>query len=161
MRLRRQSHEIRFSTSVLLTLAVSMALYAFSSPAFAESCQLRESRDSILYSYLSATGVDARAKTLDAKKQRDVSEIKVIMYMTDWCPYCKKAREYLVSTGVNLIEYNIDKDRDRRQEMRNKSGSGAVPVIDIEGIIIRGYNLRAISAAIMSRRNSVEAGDVF
>lgn len=138
-----------------------MVLYVFSSPAFPESYQLQESRDSILYPDLSATGVDARAKTVDAKKQRDVSEIKVIMYMTDWCPYCKKAREYLVSTGVNLIEYNIDKNRDRRQEMRSKSGSRAVPVIDIEGIIIRGYNLRAINSAIMSRRNSIEAGDVF
>ncbi|MEC4676314.1 MAG: glutaredoxin domain-containing protein [Nitrospirota bacterium] len=138
-----------------------MALYVFSSPAFAESYQLLESRDRILYADLSATGVDARTTTVDAKKQRDVGEIKVIMYMTDWCPYCKKAREYLVSTGVNLIEYNIDKDSDRRQEMRIKSGSGAVPVIDIEGIIIRGYNLRAINSAIMSRRNSVKTGDVF
>ncbi len=53
------------------------------------------------------------------------------------------------SLGVDLVEYNIDKDRGRRDEMRQKIGGGtSVPVIDIEGTIIRGYNAEAIKAAL-------------
>jgi mycoredoxin len=52
------------------------------------------------------------------------------------------------SLGVDLVEYNIDRDRDRRDEMRQKSGGTGVPVIDIEGTIIRGYNPGAIQAAL-------------
>jgi len=59
--------------------------------------------------------------------------------MTSWCPYCVKAREYLRSLDVNLIEYNIERDKSKREEMLVKSGgSRGVPLIDVEGIIIRG-----------------------
>ena len=71
------------------------------------------------------------------------------MYMTDWCGYCKKAREYIRSLGADLVEYNIDKDKSKRDEMRQKTGGGSgVPVIDIEGTIIRGYNQGAIKASL-------------
>jgi len=52
------------------------------------------------------------------------------------------------SLGVDLVEYNIDKDSGRRDEMRRKSGGTGVPVIDIEGTIIRGYSASAIKAAL-------------
>ncbi len=75
------------------------------------------------------------------------------MYMTSWCPYCSKARNDLRSLDVNLIEYDIEKDRSKREEMLSKSsGSRGVPVIDIEGTIIRGYNSDAIRGAIEERR---------
>ncbi len=52
------------------------------------------------------------------------------------------------SLGVDVVEYNIDKDKDRRQELIKKVGRTAVPVIDIEGTIIPGYNPGAIVAAL-------------
>ncbi len=53
------------------------------------------------------------------------------------------------SLGVDFVEYNIDKDSGRREEMRRKIGGGrGVPVIDIEGTIIRGYDPEAIKAAL-------------
>jgi len=55
---------------------------------------------------------------------------------------------------VNLIEYNIEKDRGKRDEMLQKSsGSRGVPLIDIEGIIIRGYSQNAMKDAIEKRRS--------
>jgi glutaredoxin len=73
--------------------------------------------------------------------------------MTSWCGYCRKARAYIYSLGVNLIEYNIEKDVSKREEMLRKSGgSTGVPLIDVEGIIIRGYNPEAIKAAVEKRR---------
>jgi glutaredoxin len=52
------------------------------------------------------------------------------------------------SLGVDVVEYNIDKDKDKRDEMRRKSGGTGVPVIDIDGTIVRGFNPEAIKAAL-------------
>jgi len=88
------------------------------------------------------------------EEKRPYRDIHVIMYMTLWCPYCVKAREYLRSLDVNLIEYNIERDKSKREEMLSKSGgSSGVPLIDVEGIIIRGYSPDTIRAAIERRRS--------
>ncbi len=51
--------------------------------------------------------------------------------------------------GADLVEYDIEKDKDRKAEMVRKSGGGiSVPLIDIEGTIIRGFNQNAIRAAL-------------
>ncbi len=52
------------------------------------------------------------------------------------------------SLGVDLTEYNIDKDKSRRDELHQKVPGSGIPVIDIEGTIIRGYNPEAIKAAL-------------
>jgi glutaredoxin-like YruB-family protein len=87
-------------------------------------------------------------------KLKDLRDISVVLYMTDWCPYCRKAREYLISQGVSFTEYDIDKDKGKREEMRRRSGSTSIPVIDVEGTIIRGFAPEAISSAINSKRRS-------
>jgi len=88
------------------------------------------------------------------EERRPYRNIHVIMYMMVWCPYCVKAREYLRSLDVHLIEYNVERDKSKRDEMLSKSGgSTGVPFIDIEGIIIRGYNPGAIKAAVERRRS--------
>ena len=56
---------------------------------------------------------------------------------------------YVRSLGVNLVEYNIDTDREKKEEMKKKSGGATgVPLLDIEGQIIRGFNQGASKAAI-------------
>jgi glutaredoxin len=87
--------------------------------------------------------------------KRPYSSIKVIMYITSWCGYCRKAREYLQSLRVNLVEYDIERDPSKEKEMLSKSGgSKGVPLIDVEGIIIRGYSQSAIKDAVEKRRSS-------
>ena len=95
-----------------------------------------------------------KSKSESIQEKRPYRDIHVIMYMTSWCPYCVKARTFLHSLDVNLIEYNIERDKSKREEMLSKSsGSTGVPLIDVEGIIIRGYNPDALKAAIERRRN--------
>jgi glutaredoxin len=95
-----------------------------------------------------------RPKSESFREKRPYSDIHVIMYMTSWCPYCVKAREYFRSLNVSLIEYNIERDKSKRDEMLGKSGGSiGVPLVDIEGIIIRGYNPDAFRAAIERRRS--------
>jgi len=89
-----------------------------------------------------------------SREKRSYGNINVIMYMTSWCGYCRKARDYIHSLNVDLVEYNIEKDKSKREEMLSKSGgSTGVPLIDIEGIIIKGYNPDAIKAAIEKKRS--------
>jgi glutaredoxin len=95
-----------------------------------------------------------KSKSESIQEKRPYRDIHVIMYMTSWCPYCVKARTFLHSLDVNLIEYNIERDKSKREKMLSKSsGSTGVPLIDVEGIIIRGYNPDALKAAIERRRN--------
>jgi glutaredoxin len=54
---------------------------------------------------------------------------------------------------VNLIEYDVDNDSKRIAEMKKLSGGSAtVPLIDVEGIIIRGYVPDEIKDAVEKRK---------
>jgi len=87
---------------------------------------------------------------------RQNRDIKVILYFTAWCPYCKKAREYLNSLDVNLAEYDIEKNPEKNKEFLAKGNGGkGVPFIDIEGILMRGFREKDIDAALEKRRHVV------
>jgi len=89
---------------------------------------------------------------LQGDPKRSYGAIDVILYQTEWCPYCTKARDFLKDAGVSLVVYDIEKEPDRRAEMLTKSGRTGVPVVDIEGIIIRGYSAEAMRTAIERKR---------
>lgn len=89
----------------------------------------------------------------EERRKRDYSDVNVIMYMTSWWGYCKRADVYVRELGVNLVEYNIETDREKKEEMKKKSGGAtAVPLLDIEGQIIHGFSQDAIKAAIEKSR---------
>jgi len=108
----------------------------------------------LLSALLSWTSVASAAQPASAAGEptRSYGSIDVVLYVTSWCPYCNKAREFLKSTGVTLMEYDIEKDAEKAQEMISKSGSRGVPVVDVEGIIIRGYSIEAMRNAIERKR---------
>jgi glutaredoxin 3 len=54
--------------------------------------------------------------------------------------------------GVSLVEHDIEKDLQKREEMMAKSGSRGVPVVDVEGIVIRGFAPDAMRDAIERKR---------
>ncbi len=112
----------------------------------------------IFLSCLSSPAYSNNEQGVAENKQglRKNSDIQVVMYMTEWCPYCKKAGKYLKSLGVHLTEYNIEKDQSRKNEMKSLSGgSGMVPLIDIEGVIIRGYVPEEIKAAVEKKKKTM------
>jgi len=102
--------------------------------------------------------IDANASKPAAREpgeKRPIEDIKVVMYMTDWCPVCKEARVYLKALGVNLVEYNVDKDPQKKEEWIRKVGNKrGVPTLDIEGIILQGLYGEKILAAIEEKRAS-------
>lgn len=64
----------------------------------------------------------------------------VIVYSTSTCPWCTKVKEYLNSNDIEFTEYNVQTDREKAMEMVEKSGQRGVPVLDINGTIVVGFD---------------------
>ncbi len=64
----------------------------------------------------------------------------IIVYSTPTCPYCIQVKEYLKSKNVPFTDYNVATDIQARNEMVQKSGQLGVPVIDVDGQIVVGFN---------------------
>ncbi|MEK7123320.1 MAG: glutaredoxin domain-containing protein [Patescibacteria group bacterium] len=64
----------------------------------------------------------------------------VKVYSTPTCPYCHMVKEYFDKHDIKYADVNVASDLKEREEMINKSGQLGVPVIDIEGEIIIGFN---------------------
>ena len=73
---------------------------------------------------------------------------KVIIYSTPTCPYCIKAKKFLEEAGIAFENVDVAANPDRAQEMVDKSGQMGVPVVDIEGKIITGFDKEAIQKAL-------------
>jgi glutaredoxin 3 len=72
----------------------------------------------------------------------------VKVYSTPSCPYCIKVKQYLDESGVEYENIDVATDQEKAQEMMSKSGQMGVPVIDIEGEIIVGFDKNKISQAL-------------
>jgi glutaredoxin 3 len=55
----------------------------------------------------------------------------VVMYTTNWCPYCERARRLLRSKGVEFREIDVEGAAQGRAEMMSRSGRRTVPQIFI------------------------------
>ncbi len=73
---------------------------------------------------------------------------EVVIYTTPTCTYCRTAKEFFQERGVQYEEYDVSQDSERAQEMIQKSGQTGVPVIDIDGEIIIGFDRRRIVKAL-------------
>ncbi len=73
---------------------------------------------------------------------------KVIVYSTSTCPYCFAAKDFLKEKGIKFDDINVSENRDKAIEMMKKSGQSGVPVLDIDGKIIIGFDKEAISRAL-------------
>ncbi|MBI2674152.1 MAG: NrdH-redoxin [Candidatus Yanofskybacteria bacterium] len=67
-----------------------------------------------------------------------MANIKI--YTTPTCAFCKMAKEYFKSKSLEYIEYDVSKDIPRQKEMIDKTGQFGVPVIDINGQIVIGFD---------------------
>jgi glutaredoxin-like YruB-family protein len=73
-------------------------------------------------------------------------EVKI--YSTPTCPYCKMAKEYLKKNNIAFENIDVSTDQNAAKEMVDKSGQMGVPVLDIDGEIIVGFDKPKISAKL-------------
>ncbi|MFZ3020083.1 MAG: glutaredoxin family protein [Minisyncoccia bacterium] len=64
---------------------------------------------------------------------------KVIVYSTPTCPYCAYAKDFFKQHSIAFEDVDVTKDMSKAQEMIEKSGQMGVPVIDIDGNILVGF----------------------
>lgn len=72
----------------------------------------------------------------------------VKVYSTPTCPWCTVAKNYLSSKKVSFVDVDVSRDREAAMEMIQKSGQRGVPVIDINGNIIIGFDQATIDRLI-------------
>lgn len=74
--------------------------------------------------------------------------MSVTVYSTPSCGYCTMAKKYFDENNVSYVDYNVSENSAKAEEMIQKSGQMGVPVIDINGKIIVGFNKPAIEEAL-------------
>lgn len=76
----------------------------------------------------------------------------VTVYSATWCAFCHAAKQYFDKIDVKYEEKDVEKDPVYMQEAVQKSGQMGIPVIDIDGEIIIGFDKPRIDAALQARR---------
>ncbi len=74
--------------------------------------------------------------------------MKVKVYSTPFCPYCTMAKEFLKKHGIKFEEIDAQENRAAAIEMIKKSGQSGVPVIEVDGNIIVGFDEKKLSQAL-------------
>ncbi|MBB6630496.1 glutaredoxin family protein [Clostridium algidicarnis] len=74
--------------------------------------------------------------------------MNITVYSTETCPWCIKVKEYLRENKISFNEKDINLDRNAAIEMMSKSGQGGVPVLDIDGKIIVGFDKENIDKVL-------------
>lgn len=76
----------------------------------------------------------------------------VILYTTKTCPWCVKAKEFLTKHKIKYTLKDVSLDQKAAQEMIKKSGQMGVPVLDINGKIIVGFDPESITKALEKKK---------
>jgi glutaredoxin 3 len=72
----------------------------------------------------------------------------VKVYSTPVCPWCHKTKEFLQENNISFEDIDVSKDQKQAQEMFKKSGQMGVPVTDIDGEIIVGFDKNRLKKAL-------------
>lgn len=73
---------------------------------------------------------------------------KVTVYSTSTCPWCIRVKQFLSENNITFDNYDVGTDQVRAEEMIKKSGQMGVPVLDIDGEIIVGFDKEKIKTAL-------------
>lgn len=74
--------------------------------------------------------------------------MNITIYSTTTWPWCVKVKDYLNSKNISYTDYNVGMDREKAIEMVRKSGQQGVPVLDIDGHIVVGFDRAKIDSLL-------------
>jgi len=69
----------------------------------------------------------------------------VTVYSTPTCPYCSALKEFLKENDIEFEDVNVADDREEAKEMIERSGQSGVPVTEVDGEMVVGFNKEKIS----------------
>ena len=80
-------------------------------------------------------------KSQDASEKAEKAENSVIVYVTSWCPACRMTTDYLKDKKIPFVVKDVERNEQYMKEMVKKVGGyRGVPVLDINGRILLGFN---------------------
>jgi glutaredoxin 3 len=82
---------------------------------------------------------------------------KVKIYTTPTCGWCVKAKELLTSNNIPFEAIDVSTNQEARNKMVEKSGQMGVPVLDIDGTILVGFDIEAIEKALAMERVQLQS----
>jgi glutaredoxin-like YruB-family protein len=87
----------------------------------------------------------------DTTQVTDAAQITI--YSTTWCAFCKTEKQYLSKLGIPFVEKDIEADKEAYEELMTKSNGGyqGVPVTDIAGSLVLGFDRRKIDELIKEK----------
>lgn len=81
-------------------------------------------------------------------RKQPKSYLRATLYTRPGCGWCTKERAWLEGQGISFVEKNIRKDEVARKQLLQLVGEEAVPVLEIEGEVIQGFNPAKIQKVI-------------
>ena len=81
----------------------------------------------------------------------------VTIYTTPTCPYCTMAKDFLKEKGATFTEVDVAADPVAANDMVKKSGQMGVPVIEVDGHIVVGWNREALEDLMAPRSKKEKA----
>ena len=73
---------------------------------------------------------------------------KITTYTLSWCPHCNALKDYLKSEKLDFVNIDVENDEKAAEEIIEKTGQSGFPIVDIDGIIIIGFNKDKIKECI-------------
>ena len=73
----------------------------------------------------------------------------VTVYSTPKCHFCHMAKDFFKANDIAFTDYNVATDLDKRKEMMDKTGQMGVPVIEIDGKTVVGFNKPEIAKMLV------------
>ena len=91
---------------------------------------------------------DLESRLAEAAAKARPTQQKVTLYSASWCGVCTKARAFLTEKGVPFTERDVEKDPAAAKILAAKGMTGSVPVFEIGGRFLKGFDARSLMKAI-------------
>ena len=86
-------------------------------------------------------GAEEAKKSLASSEKAQQAGNSVIVYVTSWCPACRMTTDYLKDKKIPFVVKDVERNEQYMKEMVKKVGGyRGVPVLDINGRILLGFN---------------------
>lgn len=80
------------------------------------------------------------------------SDTNVVVYSASWCAFCHMAKEYLKGLKVPFKEIDVEHDQAAAVELVQKTGQAGIPVLEIGGETIIGFDRPKIDLALRANK---------
>lgn len=94
------------------------------------------------------------ASEREARLDREMDNVNVIIYTTSWCPACKQAKEWMSRNGIAYTDHDIERDKVAEKTWKRLTSTKKIPLFDIEGDTRVGFDPNWVMA---SRRRVAES----